>query len=33
MSDKKYWQSFGDRSNSRAFKQSAENEFNEELSL
>ena len=33
MSDKKYWQSFGERSNSGAFKQSAENEFNEELSL
>jgi MoCo/4Fe-4S cofactor protein with predicted Tat translocation signal len=30
---KKYWQSFGERSNSEAFKQSSEKEFNEELSL
>jgi len=33
MSDKKYWQSFGERTNSEAFQKSSENEFNEELSL
>ncbi|MBS1947943.1 MAG: TAT-variant-translocated molybdopterin oxidoreductase [Bacteroidetes bacterium] len=33
MSDKKYWQSFGERNNSEAFKQSSENEFKEELSV
>src|SRR5579871_6785767 len=33
MSDKKYWQSFGERTNSEAFQQSSENEFKEELSL
>ncbi len=33
MSDKKYWQSFGERNNSEAFQQSTENEFNESLPL
>src|SRR6201996_8624308 len=33
MSDKKYWQSFGERNDSEAFKQSGENEFNESLPL
>ncbi len=33
MSDKKYWQSFGERINSEAYQQSSENEFKEELSL
>jgi MoCo/4Fe-4S cofactor protein with predicted Tat translocation signal len=33
MSDKKYWQSFGERTSSEAFKQLAENEFTESLSL
>jgi MoCo/4Fe-4S cofactor protein with predicted Tat translocation signal len=33
MSDKKYWQNFGERSNSEAFQQSGENEFKENLSL
>jgi MoCo/4Fe-4S cofactor protein with predicted Tat translocation signal len=33
MSDKKYWQNFGERSNSDAFQQSGENEFKEDLSL
>src|SRR5450631_2004568 len=33
MSDKKYWQSFGERSSSEAFQQSSENEFKEELSV
>jgi MoCo/4Fe-4S cofactor protein with predicted Tat translocation signal len=33
MSDKKYWQSFGEHTNSEAFQQSSENEFKEELSL
>src|SRR6201992_3932491 len=33
MSDKKYWQSFGERNNSEAFKKSTENEFNESLPL
>ncbi|HVM87457.1 MAG TPA: TAT-variant-translocated molybdopterin oxidoreductase [Puia sp.] len=32
MSDKKYWQSFGEHNNSEALKQSSENEFREELS-
>ena len=31
MSDKKYWQSFGERSDGETFRQSAQNEFNEEL--
>jgi molybdopterin-containing oxidoreductase family iron-sulfur binding subunit len=33
MSDKKYWQSFGERSNSEAFQKSTENEFREDLPL
>lgn len=33
MSDKKYWQSFGERNNSEAFQKATENEFNEDLSL
>jgi molybdopterin-containing oxidoreductase family iron-sulfur binding subunit len=33
MSDKKYWQSFGERDNSEAFQKSTENEFNESLPL
>jgi len=33
MSDKKYWQSFGERNNSDAFQKSTENEFNESLPL
>ncbi|MBS1665009.1 MAG: TAT-variant-translocated molybdopterin oxidoreductase, partial [Bacteroidetes bacterium] len=33
MSDKKYWQSFGERNNSEAFQKSTENEFNESLPL
>src|SRR5450631_689081 len=33
MSDKKYWQSFGELNESDAFKQSAQNEFHEELSM
>lgn len=31
MSNKQYWQNFGELNQSEAFKQSAENEFNEEL--
>src|SRR6201995_4147351 len=33
MSDKKYWQSFGERNNSEAFQKSTENEFNDSLPL
>jgi len=33
MSDKKYWQSFGERNNSEAFQKSTEDEFNESLPL
>src|SRR6202008_4309109 len=33
MSDKKYWQSFGERNNSEAFQKSTENEFKEDLPL
>src|SRR5579872_1413589 len=33
MSDKKYWQSFGERNNSEAFQKSTENEFRESLPL
>ena len=33
MSDKKYWQSFGERNDSEAFKKSTEDEFNESLPL
>src|SRR6516225_10407528 len=33
MSDKKYWQSFGERNNSEAFRKSTEDEFNESLPL
>jgi MoCo/4Fe-4S cofactor protein with predicted Tat translocation signal len=33
MSDKKYWQSFGERSNSEAFQKSTEDEFSESLPL
>jgi MoCo/4Fe-4S cofactor protein with predicted Tat translocation signal len=33
MSDKKYWQSFGERSDSEAFRQSAQNEFNTDLPM
>src|SRR5450755_4937233 len=33
MSDKKYWQSFGERNNSEAFQKSTENEFGEDLQL
>src|SRR6185312_8143448 len=33
MSDKKYWQSFGERNNSEAFQKSGENEFKETLPL
>ena len=33
MSDKKYWQSFGERSNSEAYQKSTENEFGESLPL
>jgi len=33
MSDKKYWQSFGERNNSEAFQKSTENEFDESLPL
>jgi len=33
MSDKKYWQSFGELSESEAFQQSTQNEFHEELPL
>src|ERR1700744_448015 len=33
MSDKKYWQSFGERNNSEAFQKATENEFNESLPL
>src|ERR1700754_3982058 len=33
MSDKKYWQSFGERNNSEAFQKSTENEFQESLPL
>jgi len=33
MSDKKYWQSFGERTDSEAFQKSTENEFGEDLSL
>ncbi len=33
MSDKKYWQSFGERNNSEAFQKSTENEFNESFPL
>ncbi len=31
MSNKKYWQSFGELNQTDAYKQSSENEFNEEL--
>ncbi len=31
MSEKKHWQTFGEHSNSEAFKQSSENEFHEDL--
>src|SRR5580693_7655423 len=33
MSDNKYWQSFGENSNSEAFQKSLENEFREDLPL
>ncbi|HVS97076.1 MAG TPA: TAT-variant-translocated molybdopterin oxidoreductase [Puia sp.] len=33
MSDKKYWQSFGERNNSEAFQKSSEGEFRESLPL
>jgi len=33
MSDKKYWQTFGDRTGSEAFQKSSENEFPEELPM
>src|ERR1700744_3560130 len=33
MSDKKYWQSFGERNNSEAFQKSTEDEFKESLPL
>ncbi|HEX9514378.1 MAG TPA: TAT-variant-translocated molybdopterin oxidoreductase [Puia sp.] len=33
MSDKKYWQSFGERNNSEAFQKSTENEFDQDLPL
>src|ERR1700754_3921321 len=33
MSDKKYWQSFGERSNSEAIQKSTEDEFSESLPL
>ena len=33
MSDKKYWQSFGERNNSEAFQKSKEDEFEESLPL
>ena len=33
MSDKKYWQNFGERSNSEAFQSSSEQEFKESLPL
>ncbi|MBS1597024.1 MAG: TAT-variant-translocated molybdopterin oxidoreductase [Bacteroidetes bacterium] len=33
MSDKKYWQSFGEFSESEGFKQSAQNEFREDLPM
>ena len=33
MSDKKHWQSFGERSNSDAYRKEAENEFQESLPL
>src|ERR1700750_2071996 len=33
MSDKKYWQSFSDRSQSETFLQSSQNEFQEDLPL
>jgi MoCo/4Fe-4S cofactor protein with predicted Tat translocation signal len=33
MSDKKFWQSFGERHNSEAFQKTAEDEFREELPL
>ena len=33
MSDKKYWQSFGERNDSEAFQKATENEFNESLPL
>ncbi|HZE83439.1 MAG TPA: TAT-variant-translocated molybdopterin oxidoreductase, partial [Puia sp.] len=33
MSDKKYWQSFGERNDSEAFQKSTENEFGEDLPL
>ncbi|MES1159341.1 MAG: TAT-variant-translocated molybdopterin oxidoreductase, partial [Bacteroidota bacterium] len=33
MSDKKYWQSFGERNNSEAFQKSTENEFGQDLPL
>src|ERR1700685_2632112 len=33
MSDKKHWQSFGERSNSEGFKKEADNEFRESLPL
>src|SRR5690349_9128161 len=31
MSDKKYWQSFGELNNSEAYQQAAKDEFKEEL--
>jgi MoCo/4Fe-4S cofactor protein with predicted Tat translocation signal len=33
MSEKKYWQTFGEHSNSEAFQQSKENEFPEDLTV
>ncbi len=33
MSDKKYWQNFGERSDSEAFRKSTENEFDQDLPL
>jgi len=33
MSDKKYWQSFGERNNSEAFQKSTENDFEQDLPL
>ncbi|MDP4252586.1 MAG: TAT-variant-translocated molybdopterin oxidoreductase [Bacteroidota bacterium] len=33
MSDKKYWQSFGERTQSETFRKSTENEFSEDLPL
>ena len=31
MSEKKYWQTFGERSHSEAFQESSANEFKEDL--